>query len=127
MECSSLYNKNSVNGTLAFFPRTPENINCHTFPSTCSFPLNSTNPFATLSSSSAVKCYGQNYGDEEALSTSLAYDVLGVAPNCSADELKSAFRNKVLFPLSQFMWNCLIGHGVLREKKKRTFETSGLK
>uniref|UniRef100_M1CAQ7 Pentatricopeptide repeat-containing protein n=1 Tax=Solanum tuberosum TaxID=4113 RepID=M1CAQ7_SOLTU len=96
MECSSLYNKNSVNGTLAFFPRTPENINCHTFPSTCSFPLNSTNPFATLSSSSAVKCYGQNYGDEEALSTSLAYDVLGVAPNCSADELKSAFRNKML-------------------------------
>ncbi|KAH0783011.1 hypothetical protein KY290_002609 [Solanum tuberosum] len=95
MECSSLYNKNSVIRTLAFFPRTPENINYHTFPSTCSFPLNSTNPFATLSSSSAVKCYGQNYGDEEPLSTSLAYDVLGVAPNCSADELKSAFRNKV--------------------------------
>ncbi|KAL3349590.1 hypothetical protein AABB24_022621 [Solanum stoloniferum] len=95
MECSSLYNKNSVIGTLAFFPRTPENINCHTFPSTCSFPLNSTNPFATLSSSSTAKCYGQNYGDEEPLSASLAYDVLGVAPNCSADELKSAFRNKV--------------------------------
>ncbi|KAK6804972.1 hypothetical protein RDI58_002756 [Solanum bulbocastanum] len=94
MECSSLYNKNSVIGTLALFPRTPENIICHTFPSTCSFPLNSTNPFATLSSSSTVKCYGQNYGDEP-LSASLAYDVLGVAPNCSADELKSAFRNKV--------------------------------
>ncbi|KAJ8572889.1 hypothetical protein K7X08_009400 [Anisodus acutangulus] len=42
-----------------------------------------------------VKCYGQNYADEEPLSASLAYDVLGVAPNCSADELKSAFRNKV--------------------------------
>lgn len=99
MECSSLYNKNYVIGTSAFFPRTPEDINCHTFPSICSFPLNSTNPFVSLSSSSSsssVKCYGQNYGDEEPLSASLAYDVLGVAPNCSADELKSAFRNKVL-------------------------------
>ncbi|XP_015062720.1 chaperone protein dnaJ C76, chloroplastic isoform X2 [Solanum pennellii] len=95
MECSSLYNKKSVIGTSAFFPRTTENINYHTFPSTCTFPLNSTKPFATLSSSFTVKCYGQNYGDEEPLSASLAYDVLGVAPNCSTDELKSAFRNKV--------------------------------
>ncbi|XP_055816732.1 uncharacterized protein LOC129886178 isoform X2 [Solanum dulcamara] len=96
MECSSLYNKNSVIGTSAFFPRTPEKINLHTFPSTCTFPLNSTNPFATLSFTNTVKCYGQNYGDEEPLSASLAYDVLGVAPNCSADDLKSAFRNKML-------------------------------
>lgn len=92
MECSSLYNISST-----FFPRTSENINCHTFPSTCSFPLNYTNPFSALSSSSSstVRCYGQNYGDEEPLSASLAYDVLGVAPNCSADEVKSAFRDKV--------------------------------
>ncbi|PHT41311.1 hypothetical protein CQW23_20165 [Capsicum baccatum] len=92
MECSSLYSNTSVIGTSAIFPRTPENINRHTFPSTCSFPKS---PSATLSSSTTVKCYGLNYGDEEPLSTSLAYDVLGVAPNCSADELKSAFRNKV--------------------------------
>ncbi|XP_009791914.1 uncharacterized protein [Nicotiana sylvestris] len=94
---SSLYNKNTVIGTSAFFPTTPENIYSHTFPSTSSFPLTSTHHFASLSSSSSskAKCYGQNYGNDEPLNASLAYDVLGVAPNCSADELKSAFRNKV--------------------------------
>ncbi|XP_016478599.1 uncharacterized protein LOC107799967 isoform X2 [Nicotiana tabacum] len=95
---SSLYNKNTVIGTSAFFPTTPENIYSHTFPSTSSFPLTSTHHFASLSSSSSskAKCYGQNYGNDEPLNASLAYDVLGVAPNCSADELKSAFRNKML-------------------------------
>ncbi|OIT07541.1 hypothetical protein A4A49_34791 [Nicotiana attenuata] len=95
--CSSLYNKNTVIGTSAFFPTTPENIYSHFFPSTSSFPLTSSiNHFASLSSSSLkAKCYGQNYGNEEPLNASLAYDILGVAPNCSANELKSAFRNKV--------------------------------
>ncbi|KAI8547941.1 hypothetical protein RHMOL_Rhmol07G0234300 [Rhododendron molle] len=50
------------------------------------FPNASTSPFT-------VHCR-ERFGDE-ILSTSSAFDVLGVAPNCSPADLKAAFRAKV--------------------------------
>ncbi|KAL2514753.1 Chaperone DnaJ-domain superfamily protein [Forsythia ovata] len=41
-----------------------------------------------------VNC-GRNYGNDEPLNTSLAYELLGVAPHCSSAQLKAAFRTKV--------------------------------
>lgn len=67
-------------------------------PFTCLFPYTFTsaikNPPLFLSASSRFRL-NCRYKDDVPLSTSLAYDVLGVNPNCTPDELKSAFRSKV--------------------------------
>ena len=106
MGCSSSppYNK-SIPILLA---QTPMNHNCHNFQSTSSFPspngtplnlkkkknpLTSSISFPT-SSPFTAKCRDR-IGDDEILSTSSAYDVLGVIPNCSPAQLKAVFRAKV--------------------------------
>lgn len=53
------------------------------------------NPSLFLSSSSRFKL-NCRYKDDVPLSASMAFDVLGVNPDCTPDELKSAFRSKVL-------------------------------
>lgn len=101
MEISSFYSQKAV-GNLSTFQETVKNIvNWPNSPSTCSFPsalsppnLKTSLPFlSSLSSRSfRLNCYCK---DDEHLSTSLAYDVLGLAPDCTAAELKAAFRAKV--------------------------------
>ncbi|CAI9102226.1 OLC1v1000465C1 [Oldenlandia corymbosa var. corymbosa] len=92
MECSSFYNLNSVANS-SFFQRSAQNNNCQNAPSRCSFPCSL--PALKLkfpSSSFVLHCCDQN---DESLSTSAAYDVLGIAPNCTPAQLKAAFRAKV--------------------------------
>ncbi|CAA2968119.1 chaperone protein dnaJ C76, chloroplastic [Olea europaea var. sylvestris] len=79
-----------------FSPNTVENVNCHSFPY-CPF-ISASKPTLNLQLSSLrVNCYynGRTYGDDEPLTTSLAYELLGVAPDCSSARLKAAFRAKV--------------------------------
>ncbi|CAK9168027.1 unnamed protein product [Ilex paraguariensis] len=94
-----LYNNNTV-GISPLFPKTVNNLNGHNFLSTCSFewPISPNRKyplyFASFSPSPfTVYCSGST-GDEP-LSTSSAYSVLGVIPNCSPSDLKAAFRAKV--------------------------------
>ncbi|KAA8545110.1 hypothetical protein F0562_019894 [Nyssa sinensis] len=71
------------------FPSTysvPWSIGPQTLKNPLCFPSPSTSPFT-------VSCR-ERIGDE-LLSISAAYAVLGVQPNCSVTELKSAFRAKV--------------------------------
>ncbi|KAL6964798.1 hypothetical protein U1Q18_035853 [Sarracenia purpurea var. burkii] len=78
---------------LPLFAQSVMNQNGHNFPSTCFF---SPRPHLTLKNPTSpftVNCRDRN-GDE-VMSSSSAYDVLGVAPNCSPADLKSAFRAKV--------------------------------
>ncbi|KAK3007998.1 hypothetical protein RJ639_014668, partial [Escallonia herrerae] len=83
---------NSKTTTAPFLvPKTVNNhSNRHKFPSTCSFSWlkSSTSPFT-------VNCRSSSTSGDEASSTSSAYNVLGVAQNCSLVELKAAFRAKV--------------------------------
>ncbi|KAK3013023.1 hypothetical protein RJ639_009972 [Escallonia herrerae] len=83
---------NSKTTTAPFLIPKPVNnhSNRHEFPSTGSFSWlkSSTSPFT-------VNCRSSSASGDEALSTSSAYSVLGVAPNCSLVELKAAFRAKV--------------------------------
>ncbi|KAI5658841.1 hypothetical protein M9H77_27634 [Catharanthus roseus] len=65
---------------------------CSLFPCILSSPMK--NPLPFLSPSSTFRLYCQ-CNDDEPLSPSLAYDVLGVSPNCNLEEIKSAFRAKV--------------------------------
>ncbi|GMH07753.1 hypothetical protein Nepgr_009593 [Nepenthes gracilis] len=51
--------------------------------------------FFPSSSSFKVNCRKNSFSDDPLSSTSSAYAVLGVEPNCSAAELKAAFRAKV--------------------------------
>ncbi|KAG5541405.1 hypothetical protein RHGRI_021290 [Rhododendron griersonianum] len=93
MECQCLSSPHGIptlyhNGRS--FPSTPSLSRPHTpLPlknPLIGFPNASTSPFT-------VHCR-ERFGDE-ILSTSSAFDVLGVAPNCSPADLKAAFRAKV--------------------------------
>nr|GLL29771.1 uncharacterized protein LOC109164027 [Ipomoea trifida]GME07576.1 chaperone protein DnaJ C76, chloroplastic [Ipomoea batatas] len=89
MEFAAPYGNNAVIRLSPQFPPT----NSLYFPSTpCKLTPTLKNPF---SSSFRLNCYGRGYGDEGPLSTSLAYDILGVTPNCSPDQIKAAFRARV--------------------------------
>lgn len=112
MECSSFYSQNAVS-TSSLFQKTVENsTDCHNFPSRCSsfsFPrtlvpavLKNPPPYLSLSypsSSFILHCYDKN---DESLSTSAAYDVLGIDSNCTPAQLKAAFRAKVCYNLFCF-------------------------
>ncbi|XP_027159928.1 chaperone protein dnaJ C76, chloroplastic [Coffea eugenioides] len=102
MESSLFCNQNAV-GNLSKVQETVKDIivNRRNSPSTCSFPsaltpptLKTSLPFLSSFSSCSFRlnCYRK---DDEHLSTSLAYDVLGLAPDCTPAELKAAFRAKV--------------------------------
>lgn len=92
----SLYSK-----AVTFPPNSQETLTKNSnFPSTCSFPwsISSTQkiPFNFPSSfSSNTSKFTVNCNGNETLSTSSAYSVLGVSPNCSLIDLKAAFRAKV--------------------------------
>lgn len=92
----SIYSK-----SVAFPPNFRETLTKNSnFPSTCSFPwsISPTQkiPFNFPSSfSSNISNFKVNCNGNETLSTSSAYSVLGVSPNCSLIDLKAAFRAKV--------------------------------
>lgn len=92
----SLYSK-----SVTFPPNSQETLTKNSnFPSLCSFPwsISSTQkiPFNFPSSfSSNTSKFTVNCNGNETLSTSSAYYVLGVSPNCSLIDLKAAFRAKV--------------------------------
>lgn len=70
-------------------------ITSHNFPSISkNQPHCFSSLFSAASSPFTVNCRGRT-GDEEKLSTLSAYDVLGVDQDCSAAELKTAFRARV--------------------------------
>ncbi|KAL7205209.1 hypothetical protein ACSBR2_018191 [Camellia fascicularis] len=94
-----------VPNPLSLFAQTVPNHNGHSFPSTsCFFPwrigpfTHKKNPLHTFPPPSkslfTLNCTSKRIGDD-ILSTSSAYEVLGVVPNCSPAELKAAFRTKV--------------------------------
>ncbi|CAL5330250.1 unnamed protein product [Camellia sinensis] len=94
-----------VPNPLSLFAQTVTNHNGHNFPSTsCFFPwrigplTHKKNPLHTFPPPSkslfTLNCTSERIGDD-ILSTSSAYEVLGVVPNCSPAELKAAFRTKV--------------------------------
>lgn len=99
--CLSFCNKNAAGLSSLFQKSVEDNINCHNSPSHWSFPatltlstLQNSLPFLSSSCSSSFRlnCY---HKDDGQLSTSSAYDVLGVASTCTPAELKAAFRAKV--------------------------------
>ncbi|KAI4349982.1 hypothetical protein L6164_010515 [Bauhinia variegata] len=69
------------------FRKTITNLNSHTF------PLFSRNP-VRLCSESKANCR-DGFQEDAPLSTTSAYNVLGVEPHCSTAQLKAAFRAKV--------------------------------
>lgn len=73
-------------------------MSIHIFHFTCSSPrpnpLNQLRYFASRPSPVTVMCR-ERITDDELMTCSSAYDVLGVAPNCSPSNLKAAFRAKV--------------------------------
>ncbi|CAL5380758.1 unnamed protein product [Camellia sinensis] len=94
-----------VPNPLSLFAQTVTNHNGHNFPSTsCFFPwrigplTHKKNPLHIFPPPSkslfTLNCTSKRIGDD-ILSTSSAYEVLGVVPNCSPAELKAAFRTKV--------------------------------
>ncbi|CAL5378868.1 unnamed protein product [Camellia sinensis] len=94
-----------VPNPLSLFAQTVTNHNGHNFPSTsCFFPwrigplTHKKNPLHTFPPPSkslfTLNCTSERIGDD-ILSTSSAYEVLGVVSNCSPAELKAAFRTKV--------------------------------
>ncbi|XP_059652440.1 chaperone protein dnaJ C76, chloroplastic [Cornus florida] len=99
MGCLSLYNKTVP---LPPFRKTVADHNGLKFPSMpfsspspFSFPiLKNPFPFSSPSTSPFTVNCRDTTGDSP-LSTSSAYDLLGINPNCSPSELKSAFRTKV--------------------------------
>ncbi|KAL2491895.1 Chaperone DnaJ-domain superfamily protein [Abeliophyllum distichum] len=95
MKCFLLCKSNTI-AISPLFPNTVENVNCHSF-HYCPF-ISASKPTLNLPLSSSskfrVNC-GRNYGNDEPLNTSLAYELLGVAPHCSSAQLKAAFRTKV--------------------------------
>lgn len=98
----SMCNKAVTNSLHSLFQESVKTHNCQQFPSKTSFPWPIGEPIKNpliLSSFSktspfTVNCSSGKFGDET-MSTSSAYNVLGVLPDCSLLELKAAFRAKV--------------------------------
>ncbi|KAI3445292.1 hypothetical protein Pfo_001957 [Paulownia fortunei] len=104
MEPISLCNCNTFVTSPLLFCNAVEKKNSHTFPtSTCYCPFVSASKFkpsiSSSSSSFRVSCSydsGKNGdSDDEPLTTSWAYGVLELDPQCSSEQLKAAFRTKV--------------------------------
>ncbi|KAK9292721.1 hypothetical protein L1049_020700 [Liquidambar formosana] len=94
MGCMFLSN---TTGTIFPCSKTVTNHNGHNFPSTLKnhLPLPSHLLLSASSSPFIVKCRERIGNEEPNLSTSSAFNVLGVSPDCSAAELKAAFRARV--------------------------------
>ena len=133
MECFCLCNSTSTPPTLPFH-KAVINLNGHNFPSNFKNPKLFCPSLSTPKYTVNCNCRERTKG-EAPLSGTSAYAVLGVEPDCSASELKAAFRAKVqwfISSLNKFLLSffiCLIAKKIwgkeLKKKKKRRFLSSG--
>ncbi|XP_075657666.1 uncharacterized protein LOC142627686 isoform X1 [Castanea sativa] len=93
MECFRLCSSTSTPPTLPFH-KTVININGHNFPSNLKNPKLFCPSLSTPKYTVNCNCRERTKG-EAPLSSTSAYAMLGVEPDCSAAELKAAFRAKV--------------------------------
>ena len=93
MECFRLCSSTSTPPTLPFH-KAVINLNGHNFPSNFKNPKLFCPSLSTPKYTVNCNCRERTKG-EAPLSSTSAYAVLGVEPDCSAAELKAAFRAKV--------------------------------
>ncbi|KAM4108369.1 hypothetical protein ACB094_03G040200 [Castanea mollissima] len=93
MECFRVCSSTSTPPTLPFY-KTVININGHNFPSNLKNPKLFCPSLSTPKYTVNCNCRERTKG-EAPLSSASAYAMLGVEPDCSAAELKAAFRAKV--------------------------------
>ena len=121
MECFRLCSSTSTPPTLPFH-KAVMNLNGHNFPSNLKNPKLFCPSLSTPKYTVNCNCRERTKGEAPLFGTS-AYAVLGVEPDCSAAELKAAFRAKVQFfisysnklLLSFFM--CLIAQKICGKKR----------
>ena len=133
MECFCLCNSTSTPPTLPFH-KAVINLNGHNFPSNFKNPKLFCPSLSTPKYTVNCNCRERTKG-EAPLSGTSAYAVLGVEPDCSASELKAAFRAKVQWLISclnKFLLSffiCLIAKKIwgkeLKKKKKEDFWVLG--
>ncbi len=132
MECLCLCSSTSLPSTLPF-RNTVINLNGHNIPSNIKNPK-IFSPYLSTPPKYTVNCR-ETTGGEAPLSSTSAYAFLGVEPDCSAAELKAAFRAKVRLFTSY--WNkfmvqiCVffffLNGFVCQEKKKKKKEKGSYK
>lgn len=124
MECFCLCSSASTPPTLPSH-KTVINLNGHNSPSNLKYPKLFCPSLSTPKYTVNCNCRERTKG-EAPLSSTSAYAMLGVEPDCSAAELKAAFRAKVQFFISysnKFLLSFLCVW--LLRKKKKVFLSSG--
>ena len=121
MECFRLCSSTSTPPTLPFH-KAVINLNGHNFPSNFKNPKLFCPSLSTPKYTVNCNCRERTKGEAPLFGTS-AYAVLGVEPDCSAAELKAAFRAKVQFFISysnKFLLSffmCLIAQKICGKKR----------